>query len=61
LREIKLSNSNLTAKVDDEDYDKLFGFNWILITRGYQLHVGYRSGADTVFMHNVLLPGLNGT
>lgn len=52
MKEIKLTNSDKVAIVDDEDYDLVNQYQWCLDTLGYA-HL-YGNGQD-ITMHRLIL------
>lgn len=57
MKEIKLSNSNLSALVDDKDYDLVKGFNWRLLKNKLYVVFGKRiNGKYKMFyLHRYIL------
>lgn len=50
IRKVAMTNG-MTALVDEEDYEKVMGFNWYLKNKRYAA-----AGDKTLFMHRLLLP-----
>lgn len=56
MKEIKLVNSELTAKIDDEDFELVSKYSWNLSSNGYaRTTVCYNGFRKTLFLHRLVL------
>lgn len=56
MREIKLLRTNHMALVDDEDYEWLQRFDWLLAGANTPTQYARSSGHHGIFMHHMILP-----
>lgn len=55
MREIIMSNTNVRALVDDEDYDIVRNYTWCMQRSGMKRYVTCTVGNTTVYLHSLIL------
>lgn len=58
MKELTLTNTKLTAKVDDEDFERCLPFPWFLNRRGYVVY-SPDSGKHYVWLHRFIIGSLD--